>query len=284
MGTDVAKGVLMIRRTFEKAMPIGDARKSRRLVNLRRVILLSVLCALASLAVAMATPASAASFANTTPITIRDDNTASPYPSEIVVSGTTGPITDVSVTLNRFGHTNPGDVDILLVSPSGKGVVLMSDACASADIEDFTWTFSDSAPGPMTGDCSGFTYRPTNNLPGFEDFWPSPAPGGPYSNNLGAFDNEVANGAWELYVLDEFNQNSGDIEGGWSMSIQTGPVDMATQPPAPQALRAATRPPKPSRARAARSQTWTSPWTASGTRTRMTSICSSWGRRARKSS
>ena len=34
----------------------------------------------------------------------------------------TGPITDVNVTLHRFGHTNPADVRIVLVSPTGQKV------------------------------------------------------------------------------------------------------------------------------------------------------------------
>src|SRR3712207_7848809 len=55
------------------------------------------------------------------------------YPSEIAVSGLTGPITDVTVTLHRFGHDFASDVDILLVSPSGKSVILMSDACGGLE-------------------------------------------------------------------------------------------------------------------------------------------------------
>ena len=60
---------------------------------------------------------------------------AAPYPSEIAVSGLTGPIAGVAVTLHRFGHTLPGDVDILLVSPSGDDVMLMSDACGRDENE-----------------------------------------------------------------------------------------------------------------------------------------------------
>jgi hypothetical protein len=77
----------------------------------------------------------------------------------------------------------------------------------------------------ISGDCADFTYQPANY--GSGDSWPAPAPPGPYSTSLDAFDGEVANGTWKLYVVDDVQPNSGDIEGGWSLSIDTGPVDAA---------------------------------------------------------
>ncbi|HEX5850537.1 MAG TPA: Ig-like domain-containing protein [Rubrobacter sp.] len=214
----------MIRTVFERTRFVGDPRGGLRLPVVRWLILMVLVCFLASLAVA-ASASAATSFTNTSPITIPSSGNASPYPSEINVGGLTGPITDISVTLHRFGHKFPSEVDILLVSPGGKGVILMSDACSNAgNIEDFTWTFSQSAPGPMSGDCSAFTYRPTNVSDG--DFWPQ-APAGPYSTSLDAFDNEAANGSWKLFVVDDTGDDGGDIEGGWSLSIDTGPVDLA---------------------------------------------------------
>jgi subtilisin-like proprotein convertase family protein len=215
----------MSETALKKAMSIG---RMTRLPVLRRLILLSALCLLASLAVTASTSA-ATLFTNTNQITIPDDGSASPYPSEISVSGLNGPITDVSVTLHRFGHADPDDVDILLVSPSGKGVILMSDACGITEVEDFTWTFSQSAPHPISvisGDCADFAYQPANY--GSGDFWPTPAPPGPYSTSLHAFDGDFANGTWRLYIVDASdNGASGDIELGWSLSIDTGPVDAA---------------------------------------------------------
>jgi subtilisin-like proprotein convertase family protein len=213
----------------------GDSRRNTRRPDLRTLILLFVLCVLASLAVT-ASASAATLFTNPTLINIPGSSTsgpASPYPSEIAVSGLTGPITNVAVTLHRFGHTSPAEVDILLVSPSGTGVILMSDACSDSDsIEDFTWTFSQAAPRQMSqdsSDCAEFTYRPTNHPDFFGntgDTWAPPAPPGPYSTNLDAFDNENPNGAWKLYVMDDTGLETGDIEGGWSLSIQTGPVDV----------------------------------------------------------
>ena len=193
--------------TVSNVMWIG---RMTRLPVVRRLILLSVLCSLASLAVTV--PASATTtFTNTAPITIPSSGNASPYPSEINGCGLAGPITDLSVTLHRFGHKFPSEVDILLVSPSGTGVVLMSDACANAgNIEEKTWVFSDSAlTGTMAGNCEQSIYRPTNVFSG-PDGWPPPAPAGPYSENLGAFNNEVAKGTWKLYVVDDTGNDGGN--------------------------------------------------------------------------
>ena len=55
---------------------------------------------------------------------------ASPYPNGLAVSGllTTG-VSVKSVTITNYSHTFPDDVDLVLVSPSGQAVILMSD-CA----------------------------------------------------------------------------------------------------------------------------------------------------------
>jgi subtilisin-like proprotein convertase family protein len=199
--------------------------------DLRRLILLSVVSVLASLAVT-ASASAATLFTNPAPIKIPasgDFGVAAPYPSEIAVSGLNGPITNVTVTLHRFGHTHPTDVDILLVSPAGDTVMVMSDACFEGDIEDFTWTFSDQAPRAMSidkSDCGEFTYRPTNHdFVSDSDTMTSPAPPGPYGTSLASFNNENPNGTWKLFVRDDFEDDVGDIEGGWSLSIETGPVD-----------------------------------------------------------
>jgi subtilisin-like proprotein convertase family protein len=206
--------------------------------DLRRLIVLCVLSVLASLAVTASASAATSLFSNPTPIAIpdsggilRNPKEAKPYPSEIAVSGLTGPITNIAVTLQGVGHKWPDDIEVLLVSPSGDDVMLMSDACGEDDIEDYTWTFSDQAPGPMSddsADCGAFAYRPTNHVDAFDTNMVSPAPPGPYGTSLASFNNENPNGTWKLYVQDDvFLSNAGDIELGWSIAIETGPVDMA---------------------------------------------------------
>ncbi|MGQ0740307.1 MAG: T9SS type A sorting domain-containing protein [Bacteroidota bacterium] len=129
---------------------------------------------------------------------------ASPYPGTIAVSGlvNTG-VTVKSVTLTGFSHDLPDDVDIVLVSPSGQSVILMSDAGGSTAVTGRNYTFDDAAANPLadaTTNLSG-TYQPTNY--GAGDTWPAPGPGGtPVSTTLSTFTGN-ANGNWNLYIVDD---------------------------------------------------------------------------------
>ncbi len=201
--------------------------------DLRRLILLSVVSALAALLL-VAAPASATtqSFANQDPITIPasgDIGAATPYPSSVVVSGITGPITDVNVTLHRVGHASPHDIGVLLVLPSGDSVALMRLNCGEGGIEDFTWILDQQASTPMTQSndesCPEFVYRPNPNPSGFA--FPTPAPPAPHGTSLSDFNGENANGTWRLYVADSLQNGTGDIEGGWTLTLTTAPGDMA---------------------------------------------------------
>jgi len=198
--------------------------------DLRRLILLSVVSVLASLAVT-ASASAAELFTNSSPIKIPASGTfgvASPYPSEIAVSGMTGPVTEVNVTLHRVGHAFPADIAVPLVSPSGDTVTLMRSQCGIDPIEDFTWIFDQqhSVPMPTFGPCPDFVYRPNPNN-SFNDVFPAPAPAGPHGVSLDDFNNENPNGTWKLFVRDDNEDDVGDIKGGWSLSIDTGPVDVA---------------------------------------------------------
>ena len=66
-------------------------------------------------------------FSNTNSISIPEDGVSAPYPSIINVSGLSGSLTKLTVTLNNLNHTYSGDIDVLLVSPTGAKSILMSD-------------------------------------------------------------------------------------------------------------------------------------------------------------
>ena len=72
-------------------------------------------------------------FSNPASITINDASPATPYPSNIAVSGLSGTILKVTVTLNGVSHTFPDDIDVLLVGPGGN-LIVMSDVGGSTAV------------------------------------------------------------------------------------------------------------------------------------------------------
>ena len=181
-------------------------------------------------------------YTNSKSITINTASSAPPvstaalYPSAIDVSGMTGNITRVAVTLDGFTHIRPSDADLLLVSPTGAKYVFLSDISSSFDLaEDRLFTFADDAAGtlPAAGSPSG-AYRPTADAS--PDIFPAPAPAGPYnappsSTFASVFNGTSPNGTWSLYVVDDAQNNPGSINAGWSLTITTdgGPQTFANR-------------------------------------------------------
>ena len=110
-------------------------------------------------------------------------NTGAPaalYPSPITITGMAGLITDVNVTLNGISHPATNDIDILLVSPTGKKFIVLSDIGQLSG----TYTLDDQAAANLLGlggEPAG-TYKPSDrNTDPVIDVFPSPAPAGaPY--------------------------------------------------------------------------------------------------------
>lgn len=161
-------------------------------------------------------------FSNPGSISIPSSGTATPYPSAIAVSGlpTTG-VSVLNVQLVGLSHTWSDDVDVLLQSPTGQNVVLMSDVGGSAGITNATYTFNDAGAAMSTtaGNPTG-TYRPTNN--GATDTWVAPGPGSitqatPSLSLFGSAAN--VNGNWNLYVVDDVGGDQGSISGGWRIQF-----------------------------------------------------------------
>ena len=147
---------------------------------------------------------------------------ANPYPSQITVSGL--PTTNVSVKSVKLGnvnHTFPADMDIVLVSPTGQSVILMSDAGGDPDVVGLDYTFEDGAAATLsdiTLNPQG-SYKPTNY--GATDNFPAPGPGSltQATPTLASFTGN-ANGDWKLYVVDDATGNFGFI-GNWSITFNT---------------------------------------------------------------
>jgi subtilisin-like proprotein convertase family protein len=159
---------------------------------------------------------------NLTSITIPASGQASSYPSTVNVSGLEGVITDVQVNLLNFTHTAPDDVDLMLVAPNGRKVVLMSDVGGANSVSNLSLLISDGAASsfPDSGALSSGTFRPTNFEAG--DAFPAPAPAGaPTGSMLSTFDGADPNGNWQLYLVDDTGANAGSISGGWHLFLQT---------------------------------------------------------------
>lgn len=177
-------------------------------------------------------------FTNSTAITINDcpnpcpasGSAASLFPSPIVVSGVTGVVERVSVRLNGLSHGFPADTDFLLVSPSGRKVVIMSDfGAGSPGISNINVILDDYADRPIPSTVAGNTawpfasgtYRPANS--GTTDLFPAPAPAAPYAYCLSHFNGDSPNGTWNLYIIDDANLDGGSVSGGWSLTFDVRP-------------------------------------------------------------
>ncbi len=147
---------------------------------------------------------------------------ASPYPSTISISGMTAAVFQVRVSLTNLTHSYADDVDILLVGPNGRAVMLMSDCGGDFPLNGSSLTFDDGATNPLPDStlvASG-TYRPTGYEP-LSDLFPTPAPSGPYDTNLAVFNGIDPNGPWSLYIMDDADKDSGVLSGGWALTLST---------------------------------------------------------------
>jgi len=148
---------------------------------------------------------------------------ASPYPSTITVSGVPALATVKEVKINGLSHTWSDDVDIVLQSPTGTNVIIMSDAGGAGILTNVNYTFSDAAAISLadgSANPSG-TYKPTN----FEaDNWPAPGPGtAATAVTLSTFGNGNQNGTWSLYIFDDVGGDAGSWT-SWSITFTDPPA------------------------------------------------------------
>jgi subtilisin-like proprotein convertase family protein len=189
--------------------------------------------------------AGAVRFVNTNAMTIPDVGTATPYPSMINVTGMSGTITNLTLTLSKINHEWIKDVHILVVGPTSQGMVVFS-RISRGPVINITATLTDASPNllPDQFDLWSEQFRPTDlattNGTFTDNIFPSPAPAGPYGSGAlsTSFNGRSANGTWSLYVYDEGAPDHGAMAGGWSLMIATsgGPVHrrrLATLPMQP---------------------------------------------------
>ena len=139
----------------------------------------------------------------------------------------------MTVQISDFNFsTFPDDVDLLLVGPGGRKLLLMSDVGGGFITPvDVNITFDDAAPATIGSTIVSGAFKPTNMNQGGADPFPAPAPAGPYPDPqlLSVFNGADPNGTWSLYAVDDFPDFVGNINGGWSLNITTSiPVCCST--------------------------------------------------------
>ncbi len=121
------------------------------------------------------------SWSNTDSVNINSYGTADTYPSEIEVSGVSGTLSNVRVTLHGLSHDNSNDLAILLQAPDGQTTMLMSYVGSWGSISELDLTFDDAADELIGGDYGNNTlysgtFRPHNAGPWYDEYLEEPAP------------------------------------------------------------------------------------------------------------
>lgn len=178
--------------------------------------LLTRTAALTSMLLAAAAPGQ--TFSNPATITINSPGPASPYPSNIVVSGVRTPVSAVRVTLRGVTHPFPYDLAIAVRSPAGTFHILTA-RCGllnSAGISGGVVTFSSAATNPINVMQSGeFAPARCSNIQ-FPGGLPS---ADAMALGFGPLASVVPNGTWSLYVYDDIAPDGGTIANGWSIGF-----------------------------------------------------------------
>jgi subtilisin-like proprotein convertase family protein len=151
-------------------------------------------------------------------LTIPSSGNASPYPSAIAVSGVSGNISNLKVTITNLSHTYPSDIDMVLFGPTGAHSIIFTDAIGSSTgITGRTYTFQTGATAlPLSGYPASGTYGVVNG----GSYSGSGTPSTVTNTGLGTFNGTNPNGTWSLYVFDDVDGDSGNI-GSWSLEITT---------------------------------------------------------------
>lgn len=169
---------------------------------------------------------------------------ATRYPWSIEVGGLEGELTKVTATMINFLAGKPDDIDMLLVSPEGDSVMLMSDACGEAPfVPSQTWTFDDDAPATLTdsGPCSvsgPASFKPSDfvgNPPEPDQFGVGGIIFPPFPTRLETFAGTDPNGSWDLYVKDDEEGVVGFEITSWELTLTVEPPPESQGPPAPPA-------------------------------------------------
>ena len=148
-------------------------------------------------------------------------------PSVISVSGVTGPIGDFLLSLNNLSHDWPDDIGAVIVSPTGRAVLLFSGAGDDTPAGNANLTFIQNSVTEINreGALVGGTHRP--GMQQWAENFPAPGPGTNFGFSFQPYLNENPNGDWRLFVQDSGQGERGFIANGWSVNFTTVPEPSA---------------------------------------------------------
>lgn len=151
-------------------------------------------------------------------ITINSSGNATSYPSTLNVSGLSGNITNLRLSVNNLSHIWPNDVDMVLFGPTGAHSIIFTDAIGgSGGISGRNYTFQIGATAlPTTGFPTSGTYGVVNA----SAYDGTSTPSAVNSANLNNFIGTSPNGTWSLYVFDDATGDAGSI-GSWTLELTT---------------------------------------------------------------
>ncbi|MBV9404113.1 MAG: Ig-like domain repeat protein, partial [Acidobacteriaceae bacterium] len=197
--------------------------------------------------------ASSGTFCNPGTITIPTPYTAggakgspaTPYPSEIFVSGLSGLLNGVTITFNNWSSNDPLQQEFLLVGPTGGALNFLANAGGTSSSGAYSLSFADNgangAVPASTGPTSGGTYLPTSLTSTQQtvfcqvsDLVSNMCDGALVSQGapnafafaanqgMGTLTNQFSgsspNGTWQLYAESISNLRNGSL-GGWCLTF-----------------------------------------------------------------
>jgi subtilisin-like proprotein convertase family protein len=176
------------------------------------------------LAAAYSTATAQVTFTNSNSLVIFNIGPASQYPSTITVSGYTGTITDVTVSLTGFHHTFVSDLGVVFSGPANQGMLLFDGGPdggtgPAGDGSPINLVFS--AAGSSTIPAGGTNLVSGTYLPGLNDFGDildPPAPNSPYAMDFSSLIGQSPNGTYNLFIEDFVTFNNGGV-GSWSITL-----------------------------------------------------------------
>lgn len=179
-------------------------------------------------------------FGNRSQITFVDNNKANPYPYLISVgSGIRGLVGTVTASLHGLRHDYPGDINLVLESPTGRKVVLLSNAGGSNPANSIKTAISISlnpdgtlarVPEIPSGPLAPGIYRSAKYNPSINFGGGDPGSTADISEDLAVFFGDQIVGNWKVYAYDDSFGDVGVIENGVSLAFRTAPTVQLGEP------------------------------------------------------